>query len=61
MATLTGPSHHFHNRPENFLEIGWRAADAALEHGFTGSEKVPEPSTLVLLALTSAGVFWLRR
>ncbi len=31
---------HFEARAENYLEIGWRAAQAALKHGYTGSEKV---------------------
>ncbi|NQU21135.1 MAG: PEP-CTERM sorting domain-containing protein [Candidatus Nealsonbacteria bacterium] len=44
-----GWGYHFHARAENFLEIGWKAGEAALENGFTGSEAVPEPSTVAML------------
>ncbi|MDP6635990.1 MAG: PEP-CTERM sorting domain-containing protein [Phycisphaerae bacterium] len=45
-----GYGSHFHVRPENYLEIGWRVADTIIENNFTGSETVPEPTTLAVLA-----------
>ena len=44
-----GWGYHFHARAENFLEIGWKAGAAAIEIGLTGSEVVPEPSTVAML------------
>ena len=44
-----GWGYHFHARAENFLEIGWKAAGAAIDNGFTGSEVIPEPSTVAML------------
>ena len=35
-------AYHFHARPENYLEIGYRIGTAILDNGFTGTEDVPE-------------------
>ena len=50
---------HFHARAENFLEIGWKVGDAIIENGYTGSEVVPEPGSLMLLGV--GGLVLLRR
>lgn len=54
-----GWGFHFHARAENFLEIGWKIGDAVIENGYTGSEVVPEPSSLMLLG--AGGLILLRR
>jgi hypothetical protein len=46
-----GYGSHFHVRPENYLEIGWRVGDAIIENNFTGTEIVPEPTTLAMLGI----------
>ncbi|MEM7202730.1 MAG: hypothetical protein AAF628_20855 [Planctomycetota bacterium] len=40
--------YHWEGLAENYLEVGWRAAEAILAEGFTGSEPVP-PSGLIPL------------
>jgi len=55
----TGYGSHFHVRPENYLEIGWRVADTIIANDFTGTEIVPEPATLSILSL--GAVAMLRR
>lgn len=60
----TGWGYHFNARAENFLEVGWRLGQAAIDNGYTGSEAVPEPGTVVLLATAAAGLVlaaWRRR
>ena len=56
-----GYGSHFHVRPENYLEIGWRIGDAIVENGFTGSEVVPEPATLAMLAIGTLAALRRRR
>ncbi|NQU23277.1 MAG: PEP-CTERM sorting domain-containing protein [Candidatus Nealsonbacteria bacterium] len=56
--------YHFHARAEDFLEIGWKATGAAIDNGFTGSEVIPEPSTVAILftGLLAMALFgWRRR
>ena len=50
---------HFHSRPENYLEIGYRIGDALVDNGFTGSEVGPEPASLAWLGV--GGLLVLRR
>jgi len=59
-AFSTQWSYHFNAKAENYLEIGWRMGQAAVDNDFIGSEAVvPEPTTLGLLAL--GGVALVRR
>jgi len=57
----TGWGYHFNARPENFLEIGWKAGQAAIDLGFTGTDPAPEPATLGLLGLGALGLLRKRR
>lgn len=47
----TGYGYHFNARPENFLEIGWKVGQAAIDLGYTGTDPAPEPATLGLLGM----------
>ena len=53
--------YHFNAKAENYLEIGWRTAGTAMACGFTGSEPVPEPAAIALLALAAPAVARRRR
>ena len=57
----TGWGYHFNARAENFLEIGWKAGQAAIDLGFTGTDPAPEPATLGLLGLGALGLLRRRR
>jgi len=54
----TGWGYHFNAKGENYLEIGWRAGQAAIDNNFTGTDPAPEPTSFALLAL---GMLGLRR
>ena len=54
-----GYGFHVHARAENHLEIGYRIGDAILENGFTGSEVIPEPASLLMFGF--GGLLMLRR
>jgi hypothetical protein len=56
-----GYGSHFHVRPENYLEIGWRIGDAVIANNFTGSEPVPEPATLAILTAGAAAILRRKR
>ena len=50
----TGWGYHFNAKAENYIEIGWQMGQAAVDNEFTGSEVVPEPTTLAMLAAGAA-------
>jgi len=55
----TGWGYHFNAKGENYLEIGWRMGQAAIDNEFTGTEVIPEPTTLAILGM--GGLCVLRR
>ncbi len=56
-----GWGYHFNARPENFLEIGWRTGQKALDLGMTGTDPAPEPATGLLLGLGALTLLRRRR
>ena len=50
---------HYHARAESYLEVGWLIGDAVIENNYTGSEVVPEPTSLALTGI--GGLLLLRR
>ncbi len=51
-AWTTQYGFHFNSKAENYLELGWRAGEAAIANGFyVSGSPVPEPTSVVLLGI----------
>ena len=52
--------YHFNEPAENYLEIGWRMGQAALDQGYV-TRAIPEPATFALIVMGAVGLLSRRR